>query len=56
LSEYRKSNLKPPPTQLNPVFEAWALLFSAYAAFWLQLAERAPDRLCAAECPVLFTS
>jgi hypothetical protein len=52
LSEYRKSNLKPRPAQLAPVFEVWAILFSAYAAFWLQLAESAPDRRCAAGCPV----
>jgi hypothetical protein len=42
LSEYRKTNLKPRPAQSSaPVFEAWATLFSAYAAFWLQLAESA---------------
>ena len=42
LSEYRKSNLKRRPAQLAPVFEAWASLLSAYAAFWLHLAESAP--------------
>ena len=42
LSDYRRRQLKPPPpAPLPPVFAAWANLFTAYAAFWLELAERA---------------
>jgi hypothetical protein len=41
LSDYRRRKAKPPPAPVAPVFAAWAGLFSAYAAFWLELAERA---------------
>ncbi len=41
LSDYRRRKSKPPSPPLAPLFAAWASLFSAYAAFWLELSERA---------------
>ncbi len=39
LSDYRRRKAKPLPVPLTPVFAAWASLFSACAAFWLEVAE-----------------